>query len=279
MTTPLQERTSSTSATSKVLVASIVLNLLLMALQVTVGLSAHSSGMLADALHSFVDMLADALVLLACALDARAAAADPTRRYPKYEPLALLALGALLGATGLQMVWQSWESAVRSGVNPDSHFDIVTLGVAVLALASKETLFRWMAREAKRSRSTLLLANAWHVRADALSSLVVTVAIGGSLAGLTRLDDLAAALIGLMIVKTGYSFGSRGLRDLKQRRHTTAQRPAATAPARMHVVRTDALTMPLDARVLPLQPSHDRTPTRLIPVDQDAPVLESRSAA
>ena len=279
MTTPLQERTSSTSATSKVLVASIVLNLLLMALQVTVGLSAHSSGMLADALHSFFDMLADALVLLACALDARAAATDPTRRYPKYEPLALLALGALLGATGLQMVWQSWQSAVRFGVNPDSHFDIVTLGVAVFALASKETLFRWMAREAKRSRSTLLLANAWHVRADALSSLVVTVAIGGSLAGLTRLDDLAAALIGLMIVKTGYGFGSRGLRDLKQRRQTAQrpQRPVATAPARMHVVRTDALTMSLDARTL--QPSHDRTATRLIPVDQDAPVLENRSAA
>ncbi|MGH8778241.1 cation diffusion facilitator family transporter [Paraburkholderia sp.] len=282
MTTPLQDRTAVAGAASKVLAASIVLNLLLMILQASAGLYVHSSGMLADALHSFVDLVADALVLLACLLDARAAAADPTRRHPRYEPLALLALGLLLGATGIEMTWQA---VVRLGANTGGVFDVMTLGVAAFTLASKEMLFRWMAREAKRTRSTLLHANAWHVRADAISSLLVTLAICGSLAGLTRLDDGAAALIGLMIARTGWSFGRRGLNGIRAVRAVQAT-PDAPTPERALPVPIQIVRHAPEVAALYTMPRRDAAPAsvsmpmpRAISVEQEAATLDNRSAA
>lgn len=282
MTTPLQDRTSVAGAASKVLAASIVLNLLLMVLQASAGLYAHSSGMLADALHSFVDLVADALVLLACLLDARALAADPTRRHPRYEPLALLALGLLLGATGIEMTWQA---VVRLGTNAGGSFDMATLGVAAFTLASKEVLFRWMSREAKRTRSTLLLANAWHVRADAISSLLVTLAICGSFAGLTRLDDVAAALIGLMIAKTGWGFGQRGLNGIRAARVVQATPVASVstaAPERAMPVPIQIVRHAPDVAALYAVPRRDTASmsvSRSMPADREAAALDTRSAA
>lgn len=286
MTTLLQDRTAVAGAASKVLAASIVLNLLLMVLQASAGLYAHSSGMLADALHSFVDLVADALVLLACLLDARALATDPTRRHPRHEPLALLALGLLLGATGIEMTWQA---VVRLGTNAGGSFDMATLGVAAFTLASKEVLFRWMSREAKRTRSTLLLANAWHVRADAISSLLVTLAICGSFAGLTRLDDVAAALIGLMIAKTGWGFGQRGLNGIRAAR-TVQTTPAAPSPERAMPVPIQTVRHAPEVAALYAIPRRDTAferastafmplSSRSMPADREAAALDTRSAA
>lgn len=225
--------TASDTTVSTALVASIALNLVLMTLQALAGTAAHSSGMLADALHSGIDLLADALILLACRIDARAQIDDPARVKARCEPFALVALGIVLGVTGVGM---TWHAAIRFGAAPVVHPDGVTLGVLLFTLASKEAMFRWMSRVARRAESALLMANAWHVRADACSSLFATLAIGGTLAGFARLDDVAAALIGLMIAKTGIDSGQRGVADLRAQWRVTAvlrraRRQSATARA------------------------------------------------
>jgi divalent metal cation (Fe/Co/Zn/Cd) transporter len=90
----------------------------------------------------------------------------------------------------------------------------VALWMALITLAGKEGLFRYMLAVAQRLRSPMLVANAWHARADAASSLVVAVGIGGSLLGYRFLEPLAAALVGFMILRMGAMLAYEALREL-----------------------------------------------------------------
>jgi len=89
--------------------------------------------------------------------------------------------------------------------------------VAGGALAAKELLFRYMLGVAKRVKSGMLVANAWHARSDAASSLVVGVGIIGNQEGDTILDPIAALMVGLMVTKMGWEFGWDALHDLMDR--------------------------------------------------------------
>ncbi|WP_186170134.1 cation diffusion facilitator family transporter, partial [Burkholderia gladioli] len=108
------------------------------------------------------------------------------------------------------------------------------LAVAVFVLISKEGLFRYMLREAQRVRSAMLIANAWHARSDAASSLVVAIGIIGSLAGVRLLDPIAAAIVGFMVARMGWTFGWDALQDLSDR----ALDDAATADMRTLLLST-----------------------------------------
>jgi cation diffusion facilitator family transporter len=89
--------------------------------------------------------------------------------------------------------------------------------VAAGALTAKELLFRYMLAVAKRVKSSMLVANAWHARSDAASSLVVGVGIIGNLMGYPILDPIAAAIVGFMVTKMGWGFGWDALHDLMDR--------------------------------------------------------------
>jgi len=124
-------------------------------------------------------------------------------------------VGALLLAVGVGMLW----SAGAKLMVPDSIAPVnpIALGVALFTLAAKEGLFRYMLAVAQRVRSSLLVANAWHARSDAASSLVVAVGIGGNLLGFGLLDPIAALVVGLMVVKMGWDFVWDALHDLTDR--------------------------------------------------------------
>ncbi|WP_323117862.1 cation diffusion facilitator family transporter [Burkholderia alba] len=204
MQSPLHASPVPYPAITRALAAGLFVNLLVVAIQLGAAWSAHSSGVLADALHASIDLGADALVLLACRLDARL----PVGQRPTYEPLALFGLGVLLAGTGLEMIWLA---ATRIGTTPVVSPDGLTLVLLIAALLVKAGLSRWLRRQARVTGSTLLEASASHVWADALSSLLATLAIAGALAGFRRLDDLVAMAIGAVIIRTGYGFLRRGL--------------------------------------------------------------------
>jgi cation diffusion facilitator family transporter len=126
-----------------------------------------------------------------------------------------LVLGLLLLAVGVGMVW----SAVLKLENPDTvpQVHAVALWVAGGALLGKELLFRYMLAVAKRVKSSMLVANAWHARSDAASSLVVGVGIAGNLAGYPILDPIAALIVGFMVGKMGWEFGWDAMHDLMDR--------------------------------------------------------------
>ena len=121
----------------------------------------------------------------------------------------------LLLAVGAGMLW----SAFLKLENPETvqKVHIAALWVAGGALIAKELLFRYMLLVAKRVKSSMLVANAWHARSDAASSLVVGIGIIGNLAGYPILDPIAALIVGFMVARMGWRFGWDALHDLMDR--------------------------------------------------------------
>jgi divalent metal cation (Fe/Co/Zn/Cd) transporter len=106
---------------------------------------------------------------------------------------------------------------------------IIALWVAGAALVAKELLFRYMLAVAKRVKSSMLVANAWHARSDAASSLVVGIGIAGNLAGYPILDPIAALIVGFMVAKMGWELrlGRAARPDGPIGRRTGSRRPYA----------------------------------------------------
>jgi cation diffusion facilitator family transporter len=113
------------------------------------------------------------------------------------------------------MLWSALHKLATPGAIASVH--VVALWTALAALAAKELLFRYMLAVAERVRSSMLVANAWHARSDAASSLVVGLGLIGNLAGYPILDPIAALIVGFMVAKMGWSFGWDALHDLMDR--------------------------------------------------------------
>lgn len=194
---------------------SVAVNLALTATQVAVGVLANSQGLVADGVHSLSDLMADVVVLVASHHGKKDADDDHPYGHQRFETGASLTLGALLLAVGLGMLW----SALHKLEAPETvqTVRVIALWVAAGALLAKEALFRYMLSVAKRVKSSMLVANAWHARSDAASSLVVGIGIIGNLAGYPILDPIAALIVGLMVTKMGAGFSWDALHDLMDR--------------------------------------------------------------
>ena len=194
---------------------SVVVNVVLTLLQIVTGLWAGSQALVADALHSLSDLIADFVALLARRHSHKAPDDDHHYGHQRYETAASLALGLLLLGAGASMLLGAGNKITSA--TPLAPVHQAALWVALLTLLSKELLFRYMLKIATEVKSSMLVANAWHARADAASSLVVALGIAGNLAGYTWLDPLAAALVGFMVGKTGWGFAWDALHDLMDR--------------------------------------------------------------
>ena len=194
---------------------SVAVNLALTILQIMAGTFAKSQALVADGIHSLSDLVADFVVLFASHHSKKEADEDHPYGHQRFETAASLVLGVLLLAVGAGMLW----SAVTKLQTPASiqTVHILALWVAVGALLAKELLFRYMLAVAKRVKSSMLVANAWHARSDAASSLVVGLGIIGNLLGYPILDPIAALVVGLMVCKMGLEFGWDALHDLMDR--------------------------------------------------------------
>ncbi|MDE2119398.1 MAG: cation transporter [Betaproteobacteria bacterium] len=194
---------------------SVGVNLALSLTQVVIGLLARSQGLVADGVHSASDLVADFVVLLASHHSRKDADADHPYGHHRFETGASLALGLLLLIVGAGMLWAALGKLEAPGEVPRVHG--VALWVAAATLLAKEGLFRYMLAVAKRVKSSLLVANAWHARSDAASSLVVAVGLIGNLAGYPLLDPIAALIVGLMVGRMGWGFAWDALHDLMDR--------------------------------------------------------------
>lgn len=191
---------------------SVVLNTTLSIAQFAIGILGNSAALVADAIHSLSDLLSDFIVLVANKHSSKA----PDDKHPyghyRFETAASLAIGVLLIVVGLGMLWSGYPKLTAPESLPPVHQ--VALAAALFTLAAKEMLFRYLLRVGRQVRSTMLIANAWHARSDAASSLVVAVGIGASLAGFPLADPLAALIVGLMITRMGWRFFYDAFNDL-----------------------------------------------------------------
>ena len=191
---------------------SIFINLGLTLLQVSAGFFGKSQSLMADGLHSMADLVSDVLVLFANRHGNRHADARHPYGHARIETAASLILGVSLAALGVGLL-------IAAGLrlqHPEQVQAVhpATLWVAIIALAAKEGMFRYMLAVAQRVRSQMLVANAWHARSDAASSLVVIVGIAGNLLGYTFLDLVASAVVGVMIAYMGIQFAGDALAEL-----------------------------------------------------------------
>lgn len=257
------------AAASRSTWVSVGLNLALTLLQVVVGVLSRSAGLVADGIHSLSDLVADFVVLVASRHSGKDADVEHPYGHQRFETAASLVLGVLLLAVGFGMLW----SAAGKLQDPDTvqRVHVAALYVAGVALVAKEMLFRYMLAVAKRVRSSMLVANAWHARSDAASSLVVGIGIVGNLLGYPIFDPIAALIVGLMVVRMGWHFGWDALHDLMDRavdekeveaiRKTLVETPGVEG---VHDVRTRKMgdMIVVDAHIevdgaIPVEAGHD----------------------
>lgn len=191
----------------------IWVNVVLSVVKVAAGIFGHSQAVLADGIESGMDIVTS-LALLVCA---RFWTAPPDEDHPyghrRIETLATLGIGLVVAGVGIAVILGAL-SALRSGEHQQPNF--VALSVAVLAVVSKEILYRWSAREGRRIRSSAVVANAVHHRADAFSSIPVVLSVGAAqfLPGWTFLDAVGALVAGGFIMNAAIVIGWPALREI-----------------------------------------------------------------
>lgn len=210
-----EELAARATAASRSTWVSVAVNLLLSAVQITVGVFARSQSLVADGIHSLSDLVADFVVLFASHHSKKGADEEHPYGHQRFETAASLVLGLLLLGVGIGMLWSAAGKLEAPETIAEVH--VVALWVAIGALIAKETLFRYMLAVAKRVKSGMLVANAWHARSDAASSLVVAIGIAGNLLGYPMFDPIAALIVGFMVGRMGWSFAWDALHDLMDR--------------------------------------------------------------
>ena len=196
-------------------------NLFLLVCKFVAGIVGGSAAMVADAVHSLSDFVTDVVVIWLVRLSGRPCDVHHEYGHGKYETLATAAIGLLLAAVGLGVLWNGGAAVfgyLRGETLPQPGW--IALGAAVLSLLLKEGLFRWTVRKGRQLSSPAVVANAWHHRSDALSSIGTTVGIGGAVLlgeGWRVLDPLAAVVVSFFILKVSVSLFVPSMEELLER--------------------------------------------------------------
>lgn len=200
------------AVTKRVTLVGALVNAVLSLVKIVFGLLGQSQSLLADGIHSLSDLLSDGLVMLA-AYHAQEAP-DETHPYGhgRFETMGAMGLGVMLILVAVGIIWDAQERLF----SPETllHPDSFTLYIALFSILANEGLYHYTVHSANLIGSDLLRANAWHHRSDAVSSIVVMIGIGGTLAGLPYLDAIAAGLVGLMIIRIGWSLVHSAMHEL-----------------------------------------------------------------
>ncbi|HEY8160158.1 MAG TPA: cation diffusion facilitator family transporter [Methylobacter sp.] len=188
------------------------INVLQTLIKIGFGILGQSAALIADGIHSLSDLLSDLLVIIAVKLGSREADHDHPYGHRRFETIATVILGVSLIGIGGAIVW----SVMERMANPE-HLpvpNVLSLGVATLSILINEWLYQYTKRIAKITRSKLLLANAWHQRSDAISSLVVLIGIGAVMMGYPLADGVAAVVVALMVAKIGLNLVFESIKEL-----------------------------------------------------------------
>ena len=196
-------------------------NLLLLAFKFTAGILAHSAAMMADAVHSLSDFITDIVVLVFVGISARPQDSTHDYGHGKFETLATFFIGLALAAAAIGIVvngavkFASWLNGEELAV-PGS----LALWAALISIVVKEILYRYTASKGRKLESPAVVANAWHHRSDALSSIAAAVGIGGAILlgkRWTVLDPLASIVVGAMLLKVAWELVKPSLGELTEK--------------------------------------------------------------
>jgi len=196
----------------KVTLVGAVVDLVLGVAKILVGVIASSQALIADGIHSLSDLATDFLVLFAAKHAHRQADDEHPYGHGRIETVATVVLGVSLVAVAVGISYD----AVRRLMAPELllHPGWLALLVAVISVLSKELIYQYTARAARRLRSKMLHANAWHSRSDAISSIIVVIGVIATMLGYPSFDALAAVAVALMVAKIGWDLLWKSLQEL-----------------------------------------------------------------
>ncbi|MBQ9383354.1 MAG: cation transporter [Ruminiclostridium sp.] len=192
---------SLTAVAMKVSVVSIIVNIVLSLLKLLAGLIASSGAMISDAVHSASDVFSTLVVIVGV----RLAKKKPDKEHPygheRMECVASIILAAVLAATGIGIGLSGIEKIASPDAEELAVPGLLALTAAVVSMIVKEVMFRYTKHAAKKINSGALMADAWHHRSDALSSVGAFAGILGARMGMPVLDPLASVIICVFIEK------------------------------------------------------------------------------
>ena len=197
-----QEQEFEKTAT-RVSVVSIAGNAALSVFKLLAGILAHSGAMISDAVHSASDVLSSFIVIIGVKLSVKAADREHPYGHERFECVAAIVLSVVLAATGVLIGWRAIE-AIRGGTEAQAVPGVLALIAAAVSIAVKEAMYWYTRAWGKRLNSTSLMANAWHHRSDALSSVGALIGIGGARLGVPVMEPIASLVICLFILKAAY---------------------------------------------------------------------------
>lgn len=200
------------SEATRITVVGMILDAFLGIIKVISGLLFHSQALIVDGIHSFSDVASDLVVVGVMRLSRQ----EPDQEHPyghqRIETLGTMVLGSLLIAVGAAL---AWDNTLRLLTPAAAHLpEWPVLVAALISVLSKEWIYHYTRRVGLAIRSDLIVANAWHSRTDAFSSVVVLVSTAGAMMGYLWLDILAAIVISILIIHIGWKFTWDSVKEL-----------------------------------------------------------------
>lgn len=202
----------------RVTLAGSAVNVVLLVFKFVAGFLGGSAAMIADAVHSLSDFITDVIVLLFVKLSSKPEDSDHDYGHGKYETLATSLIGLALMFVGIMILYNgvcSIASAIMG--NPLPQPGMIALAAALVSIALKEWAYRFTVKVGRKCESQAVIANAWHHRSDALSSIGTAVGIGGAILLGEKwavLDPIAAVVVSVFIIRTAWQLTKQSAGEL-----------------------------------------------------------------
>ena len=202
----------------RVTLAGSAVNVVLLVFKFVAGFLGGSAAMIADAVHSLSDFITDVIVLLFVKLSSKPEDSDHDYGHGKYETLATSLIGLALMFVGVMIMYNgvcSIASAIMGSPLPQP--GMIALAAALVSIALKEWAYRFTAKVGRECESQAVVANAWHHRSDALSSIGTAVGIGGAILLGDKwavLDPIAAVVVSVFIIRTAWQLTKKSAGEL-----------------------------------------------------------------
>jgi cation diffusion facilitator family transporter len=200
----MENNNSFQKTATRVSFVSIAGNILLSAFKFFAGVAAHSGAMISDAVHSASDVFSSFIVIIGIRISSKESDKEHPYGHERMECVAAIALSTVLLITGLAIGYQAFGDIVGGNYESLTVPGRLALAAAVISIVSKEAMFQYTKINAKKIDSSALLADAWHHRSDALSSVGALIGIAGARLGFPVLDPIASLLICFFIAKAAY---------------------------------------------------------------------------
>jgi len=196
---------------------SIIINIGLAAFKLFAGIFGNSAAMVADAIHSITDLIGTIVAIIGIKIAGKEADKEHPYGHERYESVATLILVGIILTVGLGIGWTGIQTIITWEFHALPRPGLLALVAAALSIGVKEGVYWYVRAAAKRIDSSALMADAWHSRADGLSSIGSFIGILGARMGFPIMDSVAAIIICLFIIKTAVQIGIEAIGGMTDR--------------------------------------------------------------